>query len=354
MPIARSAYSHGTSVISTGPLTLALTGISGVGSVGTVVAPGAPPVGLLASDFQVTSSVGGTDVPFSIGYAFRQGDVPNGLIAVASGTSSWQCAVKTTWPDGSARFAVLAGKKTLAAGVATTVSLTAGSAGAGAALTTADLKTAMAGQTCSIACGAFGTVSWATTDFDSPFQTWVSGPVMSSWVYRKPVGADAHLVGWIEVRLFAGGAVEVLPWIENGYVRVASPTSKSAIYTFTLGSTQRYTSGSALDILHHSRTPLLDGAALSHWLGTDPGMSAKHNAAYLQATEMVPSYSASVSPSASIVTALPSTYTPFQQGSYPSGMGNAGYSGHIGLLPEWDVLYLTTTAASVWAAVQRN
>ena len=32
---------------------------------------------------------------------------------------------------------------------------------------------------------------------------------MSSWVYRKQVGSDAHLVAWMEVRLYVAGAVEL-------------------------------------------------------------------------------------------------------------------------------------------------
>lgn len=175
---------------------------------------------------------------------------------------------------------------------------------------------------------------------------------MSSWIYRKPVGTDAHLVAWLEVRLFAGGAVEILPWIENGYLRVAGPSAKSATYTFTLGGTQRFSG--TINLLSRQRTPLVSGTLLSHWLGADPAVTPRHDTAYLQSTRLVPSYRATVSPTAGIVTGLPSTYSPLQEGSYPSAMGTAGYHGSIGLLPEWDVLYLTSTASTVWAAVQRN
>ena len=46
--------------------------------------------------------------------------------------------------------------------------------------------------------------------------------------------------------------------------------------------------------------------------------------------------------------------TPLQQGSYPVSMGIAGYHPSIGMLPEWDVLYLTCSAPSLWRAIQRN
>ena len=179
---------------------------------------------------------------------------------------------------------------------------------------------------------------------------------MSSWVYRKQVGGDAHLVAWLEVRLFAGGAVEVLPWIENGYLNVAGPTNKSATYTFSLGSTQRFSQ--AINLPNHCRTPLLSGAALSHWLGTAPSVIVKHDTAYMQSTELVPSYRGVTPPSAVRVVALTSTFTPLQQGGFDydsDSMANTGYQHPIGMLPEHDVLYLTCASSSMpWYAVQYN
>jgi hypothetical protein len=285
-----------------------------------------------------------------LGFAFKQGDIPSGqYVAASAGTV--QATVKNRWPDGSVKFAIVAGQASLSAGTPLTVALSAtATAPSGTALSTANLKAT--GITASIDAGGIGTASWSGTDWDTPAQSWVSGPQMSSWTYRRAVGSDAHLVAWLEVRLYASGAVEVLPWVENGYLRVAAPTAKSATYTFTLGGTQRFSA--AIALLNHQRTPLVSGAALSHWLGADPGVTARHDAAYLQSTKLVPSYWASVSPSAAAVSALPGSYTPLQQGSYPAGMGTAGYHGSIGLLPEWDVLYLSSTAGSTWAALQRN
>ncbi|MDP2005223.1 MAG: hypothetical protein Q8K45_06075 [Rubrivivax sp.] len=285
-----------------------------------------------------------------MGFAFRQGDIPSGQ-HVAASIANTQVAVKNRWPDGSVKFAVVAGRATLNAGTATTVALSATTtAPSGTALTTGDLRTT--GVVAATDCGAFGSANWSGTDWDTPFQTWVTGPQMSSWIYRKQVGSDQHLVAWLEVRLYAGGAVEVLPWIENGYLRVAGPTNKSATYKFTLGGTQRFSA--AIDLKNHQRTPLVSGALLSHWLGTDPAVLPRHDAAYLQTTRLVPSFYGSVSPTAGAVTSLPASYAPLQLGSHASIMGSAGYHGSIGLLPEWDVLYLTSTSSTVWPALQRN
>ena len=275
--------------------------------------------------------------------------MPAGQDVVAS-LSTLQVTPKNRWPDGSLKFAVVAGRATLAANTPLMVTLSPGSAPTATALTIQDLKAT--NITASIDCGAFGSVAWSEGDWDGAFQAWVSGPEMSSWIYRKPVGTDRHLVGWLEVRLFAGGAVEVLPWIENGYLNVAGPTNKSATYAFTLGGKQRFSA--AIDLPNHCRTPLVSGAALSHWLGTDPAITPKHDVTYMQATRLVPSYRAQVAPNAPVLVNLPIAYMPLQQGSYPTGMGTAGYHPSIGLLPEWDVLYLTSSSSAPYAAVQIN
>jgi hypothetical protein len=312
--------------------------------------PGPAPAGSMA--FTLTSSAAASAAPFCVGFAFRKGDIPAGQGVVGT-ADALQVTPMNAWPDGSLKFAVVSGTTALTANAAKTVSLSKGTAAVGTALTTADLKAT--GVTASIACGSFGTVSWTGADWDAAFATHVSGPRMSSWIYRKPVGTDAHLVAWLEVRLFAGGAVEVLPWIENGYIKVANPTNKSATYAFTLGGTQR--SSQAIDLPARCRTPLVSGAALSYWLGTDPGVVVRHDTDYLQATEVVPPYMATVDPAKAMVTGLPATFTPLQQGSFAysqDAMESTGFANPIGLLPQHDVLYLTCAAPAVYASVVRN
>lgn len=313
------------------------------------VQPGPPGTGGPIASFTLTSTVGGSSLPFSIGHAFKQGDVPSG--ATLGADTAVQVTSKNFWPDGSLKFAIISGRKTLTINVPATVTLaTGGTVASGSTLTTTDLRAT--GVTASITCGAFGTVSWATTDWDSPVATWASGPEMSSWCYRKAVGADAHLVGWLEVRLWASGAVEVLPWIENGYVRVASPTSKSATYSFTLGGSSRF-SGS-IGLLNHNRTPLASSTTFTHWLGADPAIRPNHDKAYLMASAMVPTYRAVVGGGAAVWSGLTQTFTPLQQGNFRVDMGAVGYSNSIGLIPEWDVLYLVSNDARAYAGVICN
>lgn len=292
--------------------------------------------------------------PYCLGYAFRRGDVPAGK-ALVGNTGAMQVIPKNVWPDGSLKFAIISGQADVTAAADVTVGLMVITAPATSPNQLSTAKLRATEIVAEVGCGAYGTVSWTGADWDAPFQAWVQGPVMSSWIYRKPVGTDKHLVAWLEVRLWANGAVEVLPWIENGYLRVAAPTNKSATFTFTLGKTQRMSA--AIDLKHHQRTPLISGTALSYWLGSDPGVTARHDTAYLQATELVPTYQAKVDASASAVTRLPATYVPLQAGSFNydgDSMASSGYQDPIGLLPQHDVLYLTSDAKIAHAAVVRN
>ena len=286
---------------------------------------------------ELTSSSGGTNLPFTVGEAFQQGDVPSGS-SVVGNVGTLQVIPKNRWPDGSLKYAIVSGRVSLTASIPTSILLSLGSAATTPALTTSDLRAT--NVTASIGAGGFGTVSWSGADFDAPFVAWVSGPEMSSWIYRKPIGGDPHLVGWLEVRLYAGGAVEVLPWVENGFLLVPGPTDKNATYTFSLGGSQRFSQ--SIDLLNHQRIVLASGSTLSHWLGADPQVIPKHDVAYLQASKLVPTYAGVTSSTSSLWGRVAQSYTPLGQANFPTQMGATGYDGSIGPMPEWDVSYLTS------------
>lgn len=297
--------------------------------------------------------------PFCLGFSFRRGDVPAGQTVVAN-KGSLQVTAKNAWPDGSLKFAVLAGRADITANTALTVRLKTAPAGStGTALTTADLK--RTGIQAQIAATApFGTVAWSNTDWDNPARIWVSGPEMSSWIYRKPLN-DPHLAAWLEVRLFATGVVEVLPWVENGYLNVPGPTVKTATFDFSLGGVSRF--NLPITLPHHTRTPLIQGTALSYWLAGDPSVIAQQDQAYLQATEVVPNYFASTTDLTAGYAIKATSFTPLQQGDYKFGpdqtdfMPNSGYGEPIGLLQGWDAKLLTASPSvygGAFAAVVRN
>jgi hypothetical protein len=292
-----------------------------------------------ALSLDLISASGGLSLPFTVGQALRQGDVPSGSALVA-GSGELQFVVKNRWPDGSAKFAILSGRTDLTANAWKSIGLSVASAPAAApALGTADV--AATGLTASVQYGSFGTANWNAGDWAAPVQTWTSGPVMSSFVYRKPIGSDPHLVAWLEVRAYKGGQVEVLPWIENGYLQVAGPTSKSGMASVSIGGTQRFSQ--SLDLLNHQRAVLASGSTLTYWYGgSDPKITPRHSAAYLMATKLVPNYRGTTASSSPIFARLASSYTPLGQANFQADMAATGYDPAIGLLPEWDVAYLTT------------
>jgi hypothetical protein len=307
------------------------------------------PQPVLVASFELTSAIGGTNLPFSLGYAFRKGDVPAGKQVVGD-IPALQVSGKNWWADGSLKFATISGRADLTAKTARKIKLGVGTATAGNALTTAELRAT--GTSAAIGAGSFGSVSWSGADWDAPFQEWISGPLMSSWIYRKPVASDPHLVGWLEVRVYLGGAVEILPWVENGYLNVAAPINKNAEYSFSLGGVERFRK--SFDLPNHCRTVLIAGASFSYWLANDPQIVPSHDKAYLQATRLVPAYGAVVPASSGVWPLLAQTYLPLQQGNYANGMSQAGFQSAIGLLPEWDVLYLTSNNSKAYAGVIVN
>lgn len=267
----------------------------------------------LSTNFQITSNVGGSNLPFSLGYAFRQGDVLSGQIATTTDTSNWQCRPMSYWPDGSVRHAIIAGRKTLTAGVAATITLSAGTDPGGTALTESNLSSAL--PTTVIDAGGFSWTLNSSIGTADRFKTVCTGPVMSYWVYRKPVAGSNHLVLWCEVKLYVGGNVELFPWVENAYLDVAGATNDIRTYTLTVGGVTRFNAVN-LDIKHHTRIPLLNTGtgegsshSFSHWTGSDPQITPKHNMAYLKATKIVPNYG-TTAPGAGFMSGLTTTYTP--------------------------------------------
>ena len=117
----------------------------------------------------------------------------------------------------------------------------------------------------------------------------------------------------------------------------------------------------SLPMYHHTRVPLISGATLSYWLGTDKTVTPKHDAAYLAQTGLVQPYMSSV---ARTYPALPSnggvssSYTPgevFQAGTntvHPTVMGAAGGADSIGAQPAWEAIALVDSSALVASSMR--
>ena len=283
-------------------------------------------------------------LPFAFGHPFRQGDVPAGSVALGD-SADWQCTPLTYWPDGSLKHAIVAGRAAVTAGADTTINLSAGVDPGGAPLTEANLAAAL--PTTTIAVDSDVTTLNSLIGTGALHTTVCTGPVMSSWVYRKPVSGNNHLVVYAEVRLFKGGAVEIFPWIENGYLQVAGPTNFVRTCAVTINGAQRFSQ--SIDIKHHTRVPLISGTAFSHWVGADPGITPKHDRAYFTATKLIPNLGW-FDPAGSALDALPQSYTPNTFAGDTSATGGGGGSGCIVSNPS--ALYVTSGGdARAWKAM---
>lgn len=317
--------------------------LDGENSVSNSCANGALP------SFTLTSSTGRSLSPFTLGQVFKMGDVPSGQFIVAS-IPNFQADVRNRWSDGSVKFAVLSGRINLSAGSATTVSLQrTETAPRRVLLSERDLRSVA--PNASVSLGGYGTVTLGAL-LGSPVRSML-GSEMSEFHYRAPVGSDAHLAVWFYVRLYTGNAVEIETCVENGYMKVASPTDRSYSATVTVNGTVRY-SGS---LTHWARTRW---ATVSWYDGTN-GLTdfarvvPSHDPAYLCATKLVPNYALGSAPSGSYLDGLPQAIAPLGNANHqPGSMANAGSSDHIGILPRWDAAYCTTGDARAYRAVLVN
>ena len=321
------------------------------------------PSGSTITSITLTSPSTQKNSPFTVGQPFRQGDVPSGN-SLVSNLPNFQATIKTRWPDGSAKFAILSGRADLTANTPFRVDIKTGGDAIGAVLTEAKLKAKGANMLVnfqgvgsvelSTLIGKSAAYSSSLNQF-TPGKTadWIQGPEMSSWIYSSPVGTDPTLTAWFEVRLWKDGQVEILPWLENGFLKKTGGTEKIGRATVSISGNEKFSED--LSVYHHTRTPLVKGTTFSYWLGSDPKVTFKHDTAYFQKTKLVPTYGAVLAENSSVLKSLVTSYTPFAQSNFPNGIGAPGYHPSIGLLPSWDVAYLTSNSDSrALSAVQVN
>lgn len=318
------------------------------------VVPPPTPSGDTITSITLTSPITQKNSPFSIGQPFRQGDIPSGL-SVISSVPNFQAVIKTRWADGSAKFAILSGRVDLVANTPFRIDIKAGTPVVGTILTEALLKSQNTNMLIdfqgvgkvelSSLIGKVATYSSALNQFTAgKTSDWIVGSEMSSWIYSSPVGSDPTLTAWFEVRVWKDGQVEILPWLENGFLKKKGITEKIGHVTVSMSGVEKFSS--SLSVYHHTRTPLVSGTTFSYWLGADSKVSFKHDTSYFQKTKLVPTYSATLALNSSVLTSLVTSYTPFAQSNFPNGIGAPGYHPSIGLLPSWDVAYLTSGADS--------
>lgn len=281
---------------------------------------------------RLKSSLQGAAQPFAVGHAFRQGDVPSGMVVLGD-CVDWQCSPISNWPDGSLKHALLSGKPAMAGSADTVISLWAGQATSQPALTEADLAAVL--PTVDVTVGSHTSRLNTLVGTGARHRTVCAGPTMSNWIYRQAVSSSNHLVVWLDVRLYKGGTVEVFPWVENAHLLVANASNSVQSCAVVIGGATRFSQ--TIDIKHHTRVPLINTSngqgsdlSFSHWIGTDPRIVPQHNVTYLKATRLVPNYGYAA-PSTATLEALNRSFAPNSTHgitSYGSGGSSAAMLGH--------------------------
>ena len=313
---------------------------------------------------QITSSVGGSLLPFTFGQAFKAGDVPAGQY-LTSTIPGFQTDVRNKWPDGSVKFAVISGRQTLTANVASTVPLqktatppsgtnvsepTAVSYGAGQANA---IVLTIAGHAAPYTPAAARTAGITPWNKATPRKVReILGPVMSEFHYYVPT-TDNYLSIWWYVRAYADGRLEVETVVENswialtGAVKVYTPTLVVGSNTYAPGSLTQY---------HHTRWSRVD------WIGGNPSITPRHDVAYLRSTKLIPNYGYNNPTAAAADGSIPLNPpfptqinpTPFALGSWSPDMGAYGGAAPIGPLPRWEAVYFGSAPANAYVATISN
>jgi len=324
--------------------TLAIGGVSAQFCVTTQSSSGAGGGTSIGGTTGVTlsSPVTQTLAPFTIGLAFKKGDIAG---TPALNIPDQQVVVMRRWNDGSVKHAIASGHVSLTANTPKTITASSGAAATGTPLTAASIQNA--NPQASISFGGAGSVSLSSL-LATPFRTFVSGPEMVEAHYRAQVGSDSTLVAWFHVRMYKNGRIWVRAIGDNGYLDVTTP-DKSYVPTVTIGGTQVWNNGGAA-ISHYAHTRWVQDG----WIGGDPQITAQHDTAYLKSTRLVPSY-LNAGADAATLSSLYQNYTPNQNGNWTPTMGDTGYQPQIGLLPALDALYITSGGdARAWRSVLAN
>lgn len=291
--------------------------------------------GTKLTTFDLTSGSTDTAIPFTVGLAFGKGDCSTNP---ALNLPNYQVEIMKQWSDGSVKHAIASGTYDSTADQASTITVyDSGTLPSGADLTEADIVTEAPVVTVAFSGQSWTTVSLANL-LGSPDRTFVSGPHMVEAHYSQDVSEQSDIVVKFHVRLYSTDDVWIRVTIENGVLDGAYGTDYTYTPTVTVGSNTVYNT----EVAHQNNTRW----CIEGWINiTDPDTIISHDNTYLMETELVPNYW-KFNPSASELNGLNQAYTPMEQGDWRASMGDSGYHGSIGLIPNWDALYVTSNGDS--------
>lgn len=293
--------------------------------------------------------VSSSDYPLTFGHIFKQGDAPSNVYVKIGETSiPTQCDIKSTYSDGSIRFAVLSILiPTITANGSVTLSLESGGTNANTdpmtkaeiQATNIDAQIVLTGLSDSGYSGNLtADLSTAITDTSS-LTYWLSGDVVTEVIVQQRLNDSLNAV-W-EVRLYPGtGYKRISHVIENieankrGNIDYAVSISQG---TPTLSSVYSKTT---FQHNHSSRWRKV------YWVGAEPPeVEIHYNLPYLISTGMIPSYDTSLVVPGSTIAGTYSAWNSSSRDIMGNGLANyyfptTGGRQEIGFFPTWTARYL--------------
>jgi hypothetical protein len=285
-----------------------------------------------------------------------KGAVPAGQTVASDDDASLRAAVVSTWPDGSARIAVLAGRYSFGSLSPVTVRLKA-TPGLQTPLTAARVGQLL--SSISVTSNNFGNATISDFSIAAPSATrwvWWASERMICCRYRVPFSGSSQLEAVIDIHAFDTSRAFVEVVIENGLVNPSSPSKPSSkAYTATLnitpaGGTQTAIGSAVTTTLNSTheafrawyRAGWVSGSTATAEAGAaDPRVEVAHDIASMQAH---PAFFRLWKAAPSMAMYASDAYAPWSLGRMTNSMGATGDDDTIGALPIWEVQYLQSGA----------
>lgn len=305
-------------------------------SAAVIYAPSTPSGGIVGFNLQNTGSAQSARY-VTFGQPFVQGAISasTNLVATINGQQSpAQMDIKTTYSDGSVRFAVIT---VLAPALSASQTVGGYLSTGGSAGTPINLATALSSYNVSVNLtgGVTNSIN-ATAQLQSALSSgkatyWLRGPLATQARVDVPVTSSLHII--FDITAYADGTFSTDAQFANDYAMQATGGTLSYTATISQNGNTAYTS------------PSLKHYQYQHWhkvvySGTAPAINVQHDVAYLIKTGVFPNYDLTTGIDSGAIENI--SYTPLGSGGYTLYMPNTGDRTDVGPTTGWNINWLLT------------
>lgn len=277
----------------------------------------------------MTSKASNGAHPFRFGHPFAKGDIPDH--ATLEGIADVQFLAKRRWKDGSVKHGIFYGVTEFRRGEQRDFRIVPAAPARGTPLTARSIVTARPSAT--FEASPLGSVTLGDL-LSKPRSIWAAGTQAIHAAYYGKV--EDQLGAWFYVTLFRDGRMHVRVQVINA--ALGEWKHKTYKPTITIGEQVVYSKADAA----MSHQPSREYAAEA-WIGEDPQIEYDFDTDYLRQTKVFPNLRPPrAKASEKVLNGLAQQYTPFGKAGFTAGMSAPGHHNEMGVLPQWDALFLTT------------